>query len=102
MIESHELQEQYQGQEDFIIQTFYDQMEGLTRFPFYVRLEGTDSKGFTFHRLLPTLVTPVSTQVEVTASSSLLESTPGNQTSAVFMVSDFGDPTIVTVDIVVI
>jgi len=98
--ESHELQESYEGQENFIIQTVYEQTSGLTRNPFYVRLEGTDSNGFTIHRLLPTLVTPVSTQVEVTASSSLLESTPGNQTTAVFMVSDFGDPTSVTIDIV--
>ena len=38
--------------------------------------------------------------MEVTSSSALLEITPCNQTSAQFLVSDFGEPTDVTIDIV--
>ena len=78
----------YSGGEDVIVQTSYPSDGGLTDQSFYVRLEGRDqSTGDVFHRLLPTLVTPVSTQVAVTASSALLEANPGNTTSADFLIS---------------
>merc|ERR1711962_1671683 len=90
----------YSGGEDVIVQTSYPSDGGLTDQSFYVRLEGRDqSTGDVFHRLLPTLVTPVSTQVAVTASSALLEANPGNTTSADFLITDFGEPTEVIINI---
>ena len=91
----------YSGGEDVIIQTSYESLGGLTNQSFYVRLEGIDrSTGLpSFHRLLPSMVTPVSTQVEVTASSALLEANPGNTTSADFLVTDFGEPTEVIINV---
>merc|ERR1711962_1139679 len=90
----------YSGGEDVIIQTSYPSNGGLPNQSFYVRLEGRDlSTGDVFHRLLPTMVTPVPTQVEVTATSALLEANPGNTTSADFLITDFGEPTEVIINI---
>ena len=100
VIESHDFKEVFSGQEELIIETSYPNSEGLTSNSFYVRLEGQDQGGQLFQRMLPTQISPSSTQVEVTASSSLIEVTPGNQTSADFRVCDFGEPTDVVINVV--
>ena len=99
VVEHHEKTHDLMFEDNFVIQTAYKET-GLTSSPFYVRLEGSDPTGNTFWRILPTLISPASTRVEVTASSSQLECNPGNSTSAQFVVTNFGLPTDVTVGVI--
>ena len=74
-IENHTFAEQWTGQEDLVLETSYPASTGLTGQSFYVRLEGLDNQGKKFHRVFPTLTSPSSTQVQVTASSAVIGTT---------------------------
>ena len=66
---------------------------------FYLRLEGTDSRGNPFHRLRPVLVSPASTDIQVTATSSSIEACPGGNVSADFLITNFGASTSIHIEV---
>ncbi|XP_071536581.1 von Willebrand factor A domain-containing protein 7-like [Panulirus ornatus] len=68
----------------------YVRTEPLPNESFYIRISGHVSSGKTFARLLPVLVTPVETSVEVWATSEELSARPGESASARFIISNFG------------
>merc|ERR1719516_209564 len=99
-LENHDFVGVFQDEENLIIQTVYEENNGLTKTPFFVRLEGTDKFGTEFWRSVPTLISPSSTEVSVTASSSMIKCNPGNTTSADFLisvVSDLGESQTITI-----
>ncbi|XP_063588366.1 von Willebrand factor A domain-containing protein 7-like isoform X2 [Penaeus indicus] len=68
----------------------YIRTEPLPDHPFYVKLSGHVSSGNMFTRMMPVLITPVETSVEVWATLQDLSAKPGDSASAKFVVANYG------------
>ena len=53
--------------------------------------------GNSFRRLQTELISPASTDVEVTSSSSRIEACPGESVSAEFIITNYGPQTTITI-----
>ena len=83
-------------EETFIIDT---QDFRLPNESFYLRLDGKDNRGNIFQRLKPVLISPATTYVEVTPSSSSIEVPLCDQIDAEFNIYNYGPATSIVVEI---
>ncbi|XP_042877878.1 von Willebrand factor A domain-containing protein 7-like [Penaeus japonicus] len=68
----------------------YIRTDPLPEHSFYIKLSGHVSSGNMFTRMMPVLITPVETSVEVWASLQDLSAKPGDSASAKFIVTNYG------------
>ncbi|ROT70713.1 putative von Willebrand factor A domain-containing protein 7 [Penaeus vannamei] len=68
----------------------YIRTDPLPDHSFYIKLFGHVSSGNMFTRMMPVLITPVETSVEVWASLQDLSAKPGDSASAKFIVTNYG------------